>query len=232
MKAFGWEDAVGHQLPFGFDNVTIIGLMENFNFYPVHRKIEPLVLRLADTGWLSSIGEIAVRIDSRDVEGTMARLEETWKQTADGLPFTYTFLDDAVAEQYAAERRWERIVTCASGISLLVACLGLFGVASLAVARREKEIGIRKVVGATVSNIVTLFLREFALLVVLASIIASPIAYLVMNRWLENFAYRTNIGAVVFILATVLALFIAMITVICQVLRAALANPVEALRYE
>jgi putative ABC transport system permease protein len=232
MKAFGWEDAVGRQLPFGFDDMTVVGLMEDFHFYPVHRKIEPLVISLPGTGWLTSIGEIAVRINSQDVPETIALLEEIWKETAEGLPFSYAFLDDQVADQYAAEKRWEHIVRYASALSLLVACLGLFGVASLAVARRKKEIGIRKVVGAKVSNIVTIFLREFVLLVVLASLIASPVAYLVMSRWLENFAYRTPIGAFVFILATAVALAIAMITVIYQVLKAALANPVESLRYE
>jgi putative ABC transport system permease protein len=232
MKAFGWENAAGFQLPFGFDDMTVIGVMEDFHFYPVHRKIEPLVVRLPGTGWLSSIGEIAVRIDSRDVEGIMAYLEETWKQTADGLPFSYSFLDDAVTEQYAAERRWERIVLYAAGFSLAVACLGLFGLASLAVARRQKEIGIRKVVGATVSNIVTLLLKEFAFLVVISAAVASPIAYLAMNRWLENFAYRTNITLTLFLLAGLAVMAIALAAVSYQSIRAARANPVESLRYE
>jgi putative ABC transport system permease protein len=232
MKAFGWEHAVGRQLPFGFDDMTVVGLTDDFHFYPVHRRIEPLVLSLPGTGWLSSIGEIAVRIDSPDVEGTMALLEKTWTQTADGLPFSYSFLDDQVADQYAAEKRWEHIVKYASAFSLLVACLGLFGVASLAVARRQKEIGIRKVVGATVSNIVTLLLKEFAFLVAISAAIASPIAYLVMNRWLENFAYRTDMTLTLFILAGLAALIIAVLTASYQAVRAALADPVETLRYE
>jgi putative ABC transport system permease protein len=232
MKAFGWEHAVGRKLPFGFDDMTVVGLMDDFHFYPVHRKIEPLILSLPGTGWLSSIGEIAVRVNSEDIQGTMSLLEETWEGTADGLPFSYAFLNDEVAEQYAAERRWERIVLYAAGFSLAVACLGLFGVASLAVARRQKEIGIRKVVGATVSNIVTLLLKEFALLVVISAAIASPIAYLVMNRWLESFAYRTSLDVMVFAVAGLLALMIAVFTVGYQAVRAALANPVETLRCE
>jgi putative ABC transport system permease protein len=231
-KAFGWEDALGRQLPFGFEEKKVIGVVDDFHYYPVHRQIEPLVLNLSRTGWLSSIGEIAVRIKSQDVAGTIALLEETWKETADGLPFSYSFLDDQVAEQYAAERRWEHIVRYASAFSLLVACLGLFGVASLAVARRQKEIGIRKVVGATVPNIVTLLLKEFAFLVAISAAIASPIAYLVMNRWLENFAYRTEMTLTVFILAGLAALIIAVLTVSYQAVRAALANPVDTLRYE
>jgi len=232
MKAFGWEHAVGQQLPFGFDDMTVIGLMDDFHFYPVHRKIEPLILSLPGTGWLSSIGEIAVRVNSEDIQGTMSLLQETWKQTADGLPFSYAFLDDEVAEQYAAERRWERIVRYAAGFSLAVACLGLFGVASLAVARRRKEIGIRKVVGATVSNIVTLFLKEFSFLVLISALIASPIAYLVMSRWLESFAYRTDMTLTLFILAGLVALIVALLTVGYQAIKAALADPVETLRYE
>jgi putative ABC transport system permease protein len=231
-EAFGWEDAVGRQLPFGFEEKKVIGVVDDFHYYPVYRQIEPLVLNLSRTGWLSSIGEIAVRIKSQDVAGTIALLQETFRQTADGLPFSHAFLDDQVAEQYAAEKRWEHIVKYASAFSLLVACLGLFGVASLAVARRQKEIGIRKVVGATVSNIVTLVLKEFTFLVAISAAIASPIAYLVMNRWLESFAYRTDITLTVFILAGLTALSIAVLTVSYQAVRAALANPVETLRYE
>ncbi len=231
-KAFGWEEALGRQLPFGFEQKRVIGVVQDFHFYPVHRQIEPLVLNLPGTGWLSSIGEIAVRVKSSDVAGTITLLEETWKETAGGLPFSYSFLDDQVADQYAAEKRWEHIVKYASAFSLLVACLGLFGVASLAVARRQKEIGIRKVVGATVSNIVTLLLKEFAFLVAISAAIASPIAYLVMSRWLENFAYRTEMTLTVFILAGLAALIIAVLTVSYQAIKAALSNPVETLRYE
>jgi putative ABC transport system permease protein len=232
MKAFGWEEAVGRQIPFGFDDRTVIGVMEDFHFYPVHRHIDPLVLRLSGNSWLTSIGEIAVRISSRDVPGTVSLLEQAWKQTAQGLPFSYSFLEDEIAQQYAAERRWERIVLYAAGFSLAVACLGLFGVASLAVARRQKEIGIRKVVGATMSDIVTLLLKEFAFLVAISALIASPFAYLVMSRWLENFAYRTSLNATVFAFAALLALLIAVFTVSYQAIRAALANPVKTLRYE
>jgi putative ABC transport system permease protein len=231
-EAFGWEDALGRQLPFGFKEKKVIGVVDDFHFYPIHRRIEPLVLSLSGTGWLSSIGEIAVRIESQDVAGTIALLEKTWKETADNLPFSYAFLDDQVAEQYAAERRWERIVKHASAFSLMVACLGLFGVASLGMARRQKEIGIRKVVGATVSSILTLVLKEFAVLVVISSLVASPIAYLVMSRWLESFAYRADITLMGFILAGLTALIIALLTVSYQAIRAALANPVETLRYE
>jgi putative ABC transport system permease protein len=232
LKAFGWEDAVGRQLPFGFDDRSVIGVMKDFHFYPIHRKIEPLVLSLPGTGWLSSIAEIAVRIKSHNVAGTITLLEETWKQTADGLPFSYAFLDDEVAEQYATERRWERIILYAAGFSLAVACLGLFGVVSLAVVRRQKEIGIRKVLGATVSSIVNLLLKEFSFLVVISTLIASPIAYLVMSRWLESFAYRTDITLTVFILAGLAALIIAVLTVSYQAIKAALVDPVKTLRYE
>jgi putative ABC transport system permease protein len=231
-EAFGWENALGLQLPFGFEEKKVIGVVEDFHFYPVQRQIEPLVLNLSGTGWLSSIGEIAVRVSSEDMQGALSLLQETWKQTAGGLPFSYAFLDDEVAEQYAAERRWERIVLYAAGFSLAVACLGLFGVASLAVVRRRKEIGIRKVVGATVSNIVTLFLKEFSFLVLISALIASPIAFLVMSRWLESFAYRTDITLTVFILAGLVALIVAVLTVSYQAIRAALTNPVETLRYE
>jgi putative ABC transport system permease protein len=143
-----------------------------------------------------------------------------------------SFLDDDLDRQYRAEERWGRIVGYGSFFAILVACLGLFGLAALTVAGRTKEIGIRKVLGASITGVTTLISKRFAGLVLIGVVLAAPAAYLVMNRWLQNFAYRIEIGWSVFFLAGGLALVIALLTVSAQALRAALANPVDALQYE
>ncbi len=148
------------------------------------------------------------------------------------MPFDYDFLDDRVARQYAAEQRWMRIVKYSTVFSLVIACLGLFGLTSLAVVKRTKEVGIRKVLGASVTRIVSMFVGDFIKLILVANVIAWPVAYAVMNRWLQDFAYRTSLTGVTFVLVGVLCLGIALLTVGIQAVKAALANPVESLRYE
>jgi putative ABC transport system permease protein len=159
-------------------------------------------------------------------------IKGTWQKVAPGHPFLFSFLDQDVQQQYEEIERWGKIVGYASFFTILIACLGLFGLATLTVIRRTKEIGIRKVLGASATNMVFFLSQEFGKLVIVANIIAWPVAYYAMNRWLQNFAYRINIGLVSFVLAGVLAFTIALITVSFQSIRAALANPVESLRYE
>ncbi len=147
-------------------------------------------------------------------------------------PFQYSFLDENLSRQYRNEDRWIRITGYTFLFAILISCLGLLGLASLSVARRTKEVGIRKVLGASVSNLVLLLSGEFAKLVVVANLLAWPAAYYVMNRWLQDFAYRIDPGPEIFILCGVLALGVALLTVGAQSMKAALANPVDALRYE
>jgi putative ABC transport system permease protein len=232
VKAFGWDDPIGQQLPAGFQQARVVGVVEDFYFYPLHRRIEPLVLHMPRHDHLSSIYEIAVRIQSRDLPATLSLLQQTWQRVSGGMPFDYQFLDDRVARQYAAEQRWMRIVRYSTVFSLVIACLGLFGLTSLAVARRTKEVGIRKVLGASVSRIVTIFAGDFAKLVLVANLIAWPVAYVIMHRWLQNFAYHADLTAAIFIWAGGLSLGIALLTVGLQAMKAALADPVETLRYE
>lgn len=231
-KAFGWDDPIGKQLPAGFQQARVVGVVEDFNFYPLHRRIEPLVFHLPRHDHLSSMYEIAVRIRGDDIAKTLSLLERTWSGVSGGMPFDYDFLDQRVAEQYAAEQRWMNIVQYSSIFSLLIACLGLFGLTSLAVAKRTKEVGIRKVLGASVSRIVTMFASDFFKLVLVANLLAWPVGYLLMHRWLQDFAYHAGLTVTTFILAGVLSLGIALLTVGLQAVKAALANPVETLRYE
>jgi putative ABC transport system permease protein len=162
----------------------------------------------------------------------MAHLERVMKKFAPGEPFEYAFLDDTFDAMYRTEERLSQIFTSFAGLAIFIACLGLFGLAAFAAEIRTKEIGIRKVLGASVPNIVALLSREFVLLVAVAFVVAAPVAYLAMDRWLADFAYRIAMPPTLFAAAGLLALSIALATVSYQALKAALADPVKALRYE
>ncbi|MBD3415061.1 MAG: FtsX-like permease family protein [Candidatus Aminicenantes bacterium] len=159
-------------------------------------------------------------------------LKETWKDAAPGQPFLFSFLDQDVNQQYQEIKHWSRIVGYASGFGVVIACLGLFGLAALSVSRRVKEIGVRKVLGATTTNIVFMLSSEYVKIVVLANIIAWPLSYFSISLWLQDYAYRVNISLFKFILASVVALIIALVTVSYQSIKAGLKDPVESIRYE
>ena len=163
---------------------------------------------------------------------TLPFIEKTWTTFTNGRPLNYFFLDENLNKMYRPEEQLSNIFGYFSGLAILIACLGLFGLASFSAERRIKEIGIRKVLGASVSNVVLLLSKEFTLLVLIANIVAWPLAYFSMNFWLQDFAYRVDIGWWVFALAGGLALLIAILTVSSHAIKTALTNPVEALRYE
>ena len=173
-----------------------------------------------------------VRIKPGNPAPALAAMEKTWKGVVADLPFKYSFLDENLDNFYKAERKWSSIIGWAGGISVFLACLGLFGLAALAAINRTKEIGIRKVLGASLTGIVTLLSKDFLKLVVIALVIAAPLAWYFMNKWLQDFAYRISIGWWVFIAAGLLAIIIAFITIGFQAIKAAIANPVKSLRTE
>ena len=174
----------------------------------------------------------AARLRIDDLPQTLASVEATWNRFAPQEPFVYTFLDETFAQLYEAERRTSRLITVFAGLAILIACFGLFGLAAYMAEQRTKEIGIRKVFGATVSGIVMLLSKDFARLVLVAIVLAAPLAYLTMQNWLDTFAYRVEMSWWIFLLTGLAALTIALATVSYQAIRAALANPVKALRYE
>jgi putative ABC transport system permease protein len=236
VEAFGIEQPVGHVLTnwlnFVYDeSPTIIGVVRDFNFLSLHEEVQPLVMNMHPR-YYSWMGAVLVKIRPGDVAGALSFIEETWNQAMPGKPFTYSFVDEDLAAQYAAERRWQRILTWSSMLAIVIASMGLFGLALLAVNRRTKEIGIRKVMGATVPRLSTLLTREFAIMVLIAAALATPLAFLAMQSWLGGFAYRIDPSPWVFVLATLAALAIAVGTVAIHAVRAALANPVRSLRYE
>jgi putative ABC transport system permease protein len=231
-KSFGMDDPVGKKLPRGFGDAVIVGVVEDFHYYPLHREIEPLVLHMPRNSNINSIYQIAVRIQGDEIPAALSLLEETWRRVSSGMPFNFEFLDDQVTGQYAAEQRWRRIVEYSSVLSVMITCLGLFGLTSLAVAKRTREVGIRKTLGASVTRLVMMFAGGFVRLVLIANVIAWPVAYLVMSHWLKGFAYRASIGVVTFLLTGLIVLLVAFVTVSYQATKAALANPVDALKHE
>jgi putative ABC transport system permease protein len=207
---------------------SVVGVAADFNNRSLHEAIQPVVISLKP-GVRSGV---LVRIGPEDVQETLAFLKQKWEAFVPDRPFEYSFLDEDIDRVYRKEQRLGRIFGTFALLTVFVACLGLFGLAAFTAEQRTKEIGIRKVLGASVSNIVTLLSKEFILLVGLANLIAWPIAYYAMNKWLRDFAYRIDLGAGVFVLGGALALVIALLTVSVQAVKAAMSNPVEALRYE
>ncbi len=228
---FGWDDPIGQ--PFPVLNKTephqVVGVVKNFHFESLHNEIEPIVFHTSPDDGPSVI---LVRIRPEDVNSSIALLRETWKKIEPARPFTFVFLDQQVNRQYREEQRWVQIVWYASGFGILIACLGLFGLVSLSVSQRTKEIGIRKVLGASVSEIIALLSREFVLLLTIANLVAWPVAYWAMGQWLNGFAYRIAPSVKIYVLCSLLAVVIALCTVSLQAIRAARSNPIDALRYE
>jgi putative ABC transport system permease protein len=206
---------------------TVIGVVQDFNYESLRNAVEPMMLRLG-----SSRGKLILRIQGEDVAGTIETLRRKWAEFAPGEPFEYFFLDERFNKMYESELRIGRIFGSFAGLAVFVGCLGLFGLAAYSAAKRTKEIGVHKVFGATVPDIIRLLVREFALLVVFANLIAWPVAYLIMSGWLRNFAYRTGIGWAGFVLTGLGTLAIALLTVGFQSVKAASASPAETLKYE
>lgn len=175
---------------------------------------------------------IIIKIQEGEIASTLDFIERKWKHTVPMFPFIYSFLDSDFDRSFRATERLGRLSTTSTSISILIACLGLLGLAAYTAQQRTKEIGIRKVLGASASKIVLMLSREFIKWVMIANVIAWPVAYFVMSRWLQNFAYRISIGPWGFILSALLALVLAVLTVSFQALKAGTANPVDSLRYE
>jgi len=233
MKDFGWtlNNAVGQQLTGYMESLTpiVIGVVKDINYRSFAEKIEPQMFHQFKSykPW-----KYFVRISGGDPSKSMAIIEGAWKKIAPEFPLKYSFLDEDLRRFYEGEERWGRIVGWAGGISIFLACLGLLGLAALAAVNRTKEVGIRKVLGASVPGIIGLLSKDFLKLVIIALFIASPLAWYFMHQWLQGFAYRINIGWSVFLITAIGAILVAMVTVAFQALKAALANPVTSLRTE
>jgi len=227
-EIIGLESAVGARLTYWNNTGKIIGVMKNFNFRPLNNQIEPLVLILGQ----DRVSSMLIRIQSHNIASTLEFIQEKWKNIIPNYPFQYNFLDDVFDRSYRIIERTGNLLNSFAILAVFIACLGLFGLASFTAEQRSKEIGIRKVLGSSVSRIVLLLLKEFTGCILVAIIIAWPAAYFIMNQWLKNFAFRTKIGIGVFILSAVFGLLIALFSVSYQSIKAALSKPVDSLRYE
>ena len=238
VRDFGFaspQDAIGKFLAFESNGeqlrFTIIGVVRNFHFKDLHETIEPFAFRFyndADAGFNYMI----VRSSTGNMKQSLSVLEKTWKKLNPNEPFEYSFLDQDFQKNYEAESRQASLINYFTIIAIIISCLGLFGLATFTAEQRTKEIGIRKVLGASVQGLVALLSKDFLRLVLIAVIIASPLAWYVMNKWLQNFAYQTSIGWQVFALTTLIAVVIAFVTISFQAIKAAIINPVKSLRTE
>ncbi len=224
----GWKNPVGKRMVLAGREGGVIGVVEDFHYQSLRHRIEPLVLPFLR--W--SRDYVVVRLHPANEADVVSSVRGLWEEFAPDQPFEFSFLDSDYLRLYENEQRMIRVVQVFSGLVIFIACLGLLGLASFAAAKRKTEIGIRKVLGATVANIVFLLTRDFARHVLIAFVFTSPIAYYVLSRWLQDFAYRSNIEWWMFAASGGLAMGIALLTVSGQAIRAATANPVEALRSE
>jgi ABC-type antimicrobial peptide transport system permease subunit len=228
VKVMGFENPVGETINYFKYKTEVIGVVKNFHFQPVHKKIEPMLMGT----WPIRGGYTIVKLHPDQMAETIGFVKKTWGKIYPTDPFDYHFLDEDYDRLYRADERMGTLLNYFSVLAIFVACLGLFGLASFTTEQRTKEIGIRKVLGASTAGIVVLLSTDFLKLVLIANIISWPIAYYFMNNWLQDFAYRININWLIFLVATVLSLIIALITVSFKTTKASMANPVESLRYE
>jgi putative ABC transport system permease protein len=230
-KQYGYtnpEDIIGKKYSQWGREGEIIGVVKDFNFTSLHRRIEPLSMPLEPF----ACRYLSLKVKTSDMAATIEEVHQIWNRFAPHRPFLYSFLDEDFAAQYQKDFNFRKLFTTFSGLAIFIACLGLLGLATYTAELKTKEIGIRKVLGANIASIVSMLSKDFVILVVISMVIATPVAWYAMNKWLEDFAYHIDIQFWIFILAGAAALIVAVLTISYQAINAALANPVKALRSE
>ncbi|MBN1273064.1 MAG: ABC transporter permease [Candidatus Aminicenantes bacterium] len=229
VKHLGFEEPIGQ--PFGFWKITgtVVGVVKDFHFESLHKPITPLGIGILDS---QNFGHVSVKISSQNINSTINHIKKTWEKLSPRYPFEFSFIDQRVDEMYQTEQKMAESFNYFALIAIFIACLGLFGLASFITEQKTKEIGIRKILGATAPKIISLLTKEFFLLLALANLMAWPLAWWGMNRWLKSFAYRIDLSVISFILAAVIVYLIAMVSVSSQFVRATRVNPADSLRYE
>jgi ABC-type antimicrobial peptide transport system permease subunit len=237
VKTMGLENPLGKRFRMWKDEGTIIGIVEDFHFYPLQLNIDPVVLSLTykgDDDYLLKYGTVnyfSIKINSDDIPGSLSVVESVYKRFTE-YPFSYTFLDERIDRMYSSEQKLGKTLIFFSLVAVFIACLGLFGLASFTAEQKTKEIGIRRILGASVPTMVVMLVRLFLRWLLLSSLIAWPVAYLIMTRWMQNFAYRAEMKVWIYAAAPALVALIALLTVGFQSFKAAVANPADCLRYE
>ncbi|NQZ78750.1 MAG: ABC transporter permease, partial [Ekhidna sp.] len=231
-KFFGYpnpKDIIGKSFAQWGREGKVIGVVEDFNYVSLHDEVEPLSIRF---GTRHNVSVISLKVNSENYAKTLSELENIWQKHIPHRPFDSRFADQNFDSQYEADERFGMIFSIFSALAIFVACLGLFGLTIYSTAQRNKEIGVRKVLGASVSRIIALLSKDFLMLFFIALIISVPLSWYVMNNWLDGFAYRITLGVDVFVIAAAVNLFVSFITMSFKTVRAAMANPVESLRDE
>lgn len=230
-RQLGWESAVGKWFNFHGREARITGVLKDYNFHSFHHEITPLALFL-DSGWWFPYQKIYVKVNADNMQETIAYLEQTMSEYSPSYPFTYSFLDDVYNQMYQTEVRLGTLFGYFTLLAIVIACLGLLGLASLMVQQRTKEIGVRKVLGASLVDILVLLTKDYTRLVAVAFVLAVPLGYFIQSMWLQEFAYRISIGWDTFIIAGGIVLLISWLTISYQSMQAALSNPVNSLSHE
>ena len=232
VAAWGYsepEEIIGKKFEQWGKKGQVIGVVKDFNYRSLHHSVDPLALRLSP---MYSTASLALRIKTDNVNATIADAERVWNQVAPQRPFIYSFLDDSFNKQYQSDERFGQLFTVFAGLAVFIACFGLFGLTTYTVEQRTKEIGIRKVLGASVANIVALLSKDFMKLVIIAILVSTPVAWYAMNSWLSEFAYRISIGAMMLIIPAICVIAMALAVVAVQAFRSATADPVKSLKAE
>jgi putative ABC transport system permease protein len=230
VRELGWNgtNPIGKSIVrSGQHEYKVVGVVKDFNYASLKQKVAPLMMLLG-----GNFGGLIVKIKTTDVKGFLADLKKQWDAFSPAGPLGYTFLDENFAKLYAREERTQKIFSVFAILAIIIASLGLFGLSAFVIEQRTKEIGIRKVLGASVQNVLLLVSKEFLLLVGIAFLISIPVTWWAMHTWLQDFAYRINISWWVFAIAGIIAILIALLTVSFQAIKAAIANPVKSLRTE
>jgi ABC-type antimicrobial peptide transport system permease subunit len=228
VKAMGLEDPVGSKFTLYRNSGQIVGVVEDFHFKSLQKEIEPLVMRIEP----DRDSYVFVKFKADQTQNALASIRKVYNSFNPDFPLEFAFLDETVEELYNSEQKTKIIFNSFTLIAIFISCLGLFGLAAYMAQQKTKEIGIRKVLGATISNIVTNLSKEFIILICVANAIAWPLAYLAMNKWLHNFAYRISIDLFIFIYAGFASTLLGLLTVSYHTIKSALCNPVDSLRYE
>ncbi len=231
-RAIGWktnEEAIDTDFQYGGIKGKLIGIVKDFHFESLHQRVVPMVFLPRGQ---SGSNFFAVKIAGDNMSDGLAHLEKVWRSTVPGQPFEYQFLDERYRRLYEAEQKEGQLFTVFSGMAIFIACLGLFGLATFNTMQRVKEIGIRKVLGASVPSILRLLSKEIVILIIIANALAWPVAWIFMNQWLDSFAYHVDMNILIYLLSAIAAIVLALITVSAQTIKAAMTNPANTLRYE
>jgi putative ABC transport system permease protein len=231
-KEFGWEHPLGKKIGDYKGIKTVIGIVRDYHQLPISQEIKPLYIRHDPDDVYNPFRMLSMRIAPGNIGRTIKFIETKWNEIYPNHPFDYFFLDESFDEQFREIESIRKLISYFAGLAIFIACLGLYGLTSFITELRTKEIGIRKVLGATTSGIVYMISKELTKMVILANAIAWPVAYLVMRKWLSTFPYRENISVITFIFSAIIVLSIGLTTVSYQAIKAGLTNPVDSLKYE